>query len=251
MGWQHSVANRARAAGCAGRGLEIGPGRMPIPGLDQELLDICDDFSSYGKYQVDHLGKADDTDFADNSYDFVIGSNVLEHFPNPIKALLEWHRILRPGGIVYCVQPDKRLYCVDRVKPETAPGIAWKRYQEDMDNYPPVLECFSYHENPALKRYIDGHKYYWTIDSCLEDVRTYLADRFEVAAEYSHSEAFIKAFKTLLAEHGRDYLNPNAAQIEWEQCVHRHLAKLCPDEPENLYYHFEFALRVVKEPVAR
>lgn len=44
---------------------------------------------------------------APESYDFVLSSHVLEHIANPIKALMEWMRVLRPGGILLLVVPHK------------------------------------------------------------------------------------------------------------------------------------------------
>jgi SAM-dependent methyltransferase len=38
----------------------------------------------------------------------VITSHVLEHVANPVAALAEWYRVLRPGGIIYLVVPDRR-----------------------------------------------------------------------------------------------------------------------------------------------
>ena len=35
---------------------------------------------------------------ADSTFDFVLSCHNLEHFANPIKALQEWKRVLRPGG---------------------------------------------------------------------------------------------------------------------------------------------------------
>jgi len=43
----------------------------------------------------------------DNTYDFVLSCHNLEHFANPLKALKEWHRILKKGGILLLVLPDK------------------------------------------------------------------------------------------------------------------------------------------------
>jgi len=37
-------------------------------------------------------------DLPDNSFDVVYASNLLHHLPNPIAALDEMHRILKPGG---------------------------------------------------------------------------------------------------------------------------------------------------------
>ncbi|MBG8554417.1 class I SAM-dependent DNA methyltransferase [Hymenobacter guriensis] len=37
-------------------------------------------------------------DFADNSFDVVVASDVLEHIEDEAEALREWQRVLRPGG---------------------------------------------------------------------------------------------------------------------------------------------------------
>lgn len=40
-------------------------------------------------------------------YDFVLSSHVLEHIANPLKALLEWRRILRCGGVLLLRVPHR------------------------------------------------------------------------------------------------------------------------------------------------
>jgi SAM-dependent methyltransferase len=45
---------------------------------------------------------------AGGSYDFVLSSHNLEHFANPVKALMEWRRITRPNGALILVLPDYR-----------------------------------------------------------------------------------------------------------------------------------------------
>jgi SAM-dependent methyltransferase len=40
-------------------------------------------------------------------YDFVLSSNSLEHVANPLKAVKEWVRVLRPGGHLLLVLPRK------------------------------------------------------------------------------------------------------------------------------------------------
>ena len=43
-------------------------------------------------------------DYADASFDIVIAAHVLEHLPNPVAALAEMRRVLRPGGwVVTCM----------------------------------------------------------------------------------------------------------------------------------------------------
>ena len=43
----------------------------------------------------------------DASWDAVITSHVLEHIANPLRALAEWRRVLRPTGLVLTVAPHK------------------------------------------------------------------------------------------------------------------------------------------------
>ena len=43
----------------------------------------------------------------DASYDCVLASHSLEHTSNPLKALSEFHRVLKPGGLLLVVLPQK------------------------------------------------------------------------------------------------------------------------------------------------
>jgi SAM-dependent methyltransferase len=44
----------------------------------------------------------------DNSYDFLLSSHCLEHVANPLAALREWRRVVRPGGALVLILPDPR-----------------------------------------------------------------------------------------------------------------------------------------------
>ncbi len=57
--------------------------------------------------------------FANASYEALISSHVLEHFANPIRALREWTRVLRPGGWFVIVLPHKEG-CADHRRPTTS-----------------------------------------------------------------------------------------------------------------------------------
>lgn len=112
------------------RGLEIGgPSRIFQPGNAcplynlVESLDNCD-FSiqttwaqhkeSYKFTPRKPAGKSffcegsNLATISDSCYDFVLSSHNLEHFANPVKALREWMRVLRPGGALVLVLPDYR-----------------------------------------------------------------------------------------------------------------------------------------------
>ncbi|OGF49460.1 MAG: hypothetical protein A2231_12270 [Candidatus Firestonebacteria bacterium RIFOXYA2_FULL_40_8] len=56
--------------------------------------------------------------FKDNSRDFVILRHVLEHLPDPVQAVKEIWRVLKPGGIFYLSVPDKR-FTFDKERPVT------------------------------------------------------------------------------------------------------------------------------------
>jgi SAM-dependent methyltransferase len=43
----------------------------------------------------------------DDAYDAVLASHVLEHLANPLGALAEWRRVVRPGGHILLIVPDR------------------------------------------------------------------------------------------------------------------------------------------------
>jgi len=78
-------------------GLEVGAG----PGLSKEFIKNnnlkISDFSDYKHLDFKNVD-AQDTKFKENSYDFVIASNVLHHIPFPKKFFKEMYRILKKDG---------------------------------------------------------------------------------------------------------------------------------------------------------
>lgn len=54
----------------------------------------------------------------DEAYDFLLASHVLEHVANPLKALQEWRRVLKPGGYALILLPNK-AYTFDHRRPDT------------------------------------------------------------------------------------------------------------------------------------
>lgn len=51
--------------------------------------------------------------FDANSFDRLIATHVLEHLPEPHNVIREWHRVLKPGGVLSIVLPCD-------------PGVAWR-----------------------------------------------------------------------------------------------------------------------------
>jgi SAM-dependent methyltransferase len=65
------------------------------------------------------------------SYDFVLSSHSLEHCANPIKALKEWQRVLRPGGAVIIILPHSR-YTFDHLRPLTSVDHMLEDWRSDV-----------------------------------------------------------------------------------------------------------------------
>ena len=97
----------ARAAPNA-LGLEIGAHTNPVGGLSPFYTDAVAHYAGAAG-RVDFLADARALPIADGTLDYLCSSHVLEHLPDPIAALHEWHRVLRPGGMLYLVVPDKRF----------------------------------------------------------------------------------------------------------------------------------------------
>lgn len=105
-----------------GTGLEIGPLHRPLPNHPGHNMVYID------RYTVEHLkahypeiahlalvephiiGDAENlSNIPDASYDFVVSAHVIEHMKNPIGSFEQWCRVLKPGGMLYLIVPDKRV----------------------------------------------------------------------------------------------------------------------------------------------
>lgn len=129
----HSMTHAGRAPElCKGIGLEIGSLHKPLP-LDACVIHV-DRFSTeelkcnYAKdknISIDQIRQVQVAwkdgvypFFDNNAFDFVVNSHVLEHVCNPGRQIMEWLRVIRPGGVLYMIVPDKN-YCFDRKRQVT------------------------------------------------------------------------------------------------------------------------------------
>jgi len=79
-------------------GLNVGAGTTKF-GENFKNLDI------FPGENIDYVGKAENIPVPDNYFKIVITQETLEHVENPIKAINEIYRVLKPGGILYCQLP--------------------------------------------------------------------------------------------------------------------------------------------------
>lgn len=117
---------------CKGLGVEIGAFKNPIPGIQPIYVDKFAQYANEPTH-AQYFGEATDLPFVDESLDYVASSHVLEHTANPVKALNEWHRVLKPGGVVYMVVPDKQ-YTFDSPREPTPISHMIEDFFNDVDD---------------------------------------------------------------------------------------------------------------------
>ena len=100
-----SVQRLQRAGGCTGPGffaVELAKlGDFKITGLDisRTFVEIAMENARNAGVKIDfRLGNASAMPFADESFDFIYCSAAFKNFSEPVKALDEIYRVLRPGG---------------------------------------------------------------------------------------------------------------------------------------------------------
>ena len=130
------------------KGLEIGPLTNPIV-TPQDLNDLgeihyLDHLSTQdlkNKYADDksvEVEKIVDVDFVCSdadikkavgglNFDYVVASHVIEHSPNMLQFLSDLSSILKEGGTLFLLIPDKR-FTFDIDRPETTFGTLLERY---------------------------------------------------------------------------------------------------------------------------
>lgn len=121
-----------------GLGLEIGPSHSPIaaglPGVECKVLDHSSQADLVRKYAgmgvdtsriqpVDYVwaGERYLDLVGDTRFDWIIASHVIEHVPDIVGFLKGCAEVLKPGGIVSLVVPDKRA-TFDYYRPPTGLG---------------------------------------------------------------------------------------------------------------------------------
>ena len=129
----------------------------------------------YGKQII--LDSTDLSEIKKESYDLILSSHALEHLANPLKALFEWHRVLKSNGYILIVVPDRR-YTYDRLRPLTEFKHILNHYNSN------ICEDDNTHFNEVLELHDltnDG-----TVDSYAEHERRTL-NNFETRIVHHHT----------------------------------------------------------------
>jgi SAM-dependent methyltransferase len=92
-------------------------------------------------------------EIAEGAYDLVLSSHTLEHVADPLRALREWMRILRPGGMLVLILPRREL-TFDHRRPVTTLEHLIEderaiRGEDDLTHLPEILELHDLERDPG------------------------------------------------------------------------------------------------------
>lgn len=109
---------------CKGLGVDVGCGsRKTHPdaiGIDLVKRGNAGKFGSERRQmsQADIRLSGDDLYiFADDTLDYVVSRHTIEHFKDPKKAIIEWKRVLKRGGVLGLVVPDDEANDTKKLDP--------------------------------------------------------------------------------------------------------------------------------------
>lgn len=80
------------------------------------------------------LEASDLNQIPDLKYDFILSAHSLEHIANPLKAIKEWIRVLKKGGLILIVVPNKE-YCFDHKREFTTMSHLLDDFENNIDEH--------------------------------------------------------------------------------------------------------------------
>lgn len=87
-----------------GIGIDIGGGYQNKNILNLNIKSPCD-----------IIGRGEKLPIKNESINYILSSHTLEHIPNTEDTLKEWLRVLKPGGLIGSVIPDKNYFLHDKI----------------------------------------------------------------------------------------------------------------------------------------
>jgi SAM-dependent methyltransferase len=149
----------------------------------EELRKVYSELADLDLVEVDVVGTAENLSaFDDASLDFVIANHLLEHLEYPVRALREFIRVLRPGGLIFMALPDKRVtfdrkrqlttteHLVQEERMQSAEQTRWDHFMDwaiGVDGSAPGPEAEGRAQH-LLDIHYSIHMHVWTPDSFLD-----------------------------------------------------------------------------------
>lgn len=115
---------------CFGSGIDVGSGGDPVVPWAISVDLPAESFAAYNSGRTPenaiHLCvPSDNLPFKDGALDFVYSSHLLEDFSDWTPHLAEWSRVLKPGGTLVILIPEKELF-MDAMRRGQPPNCAHK-----------------------------------------------------------------------------------------------------------------------------
>ena len=138
------------------------------------------------------VGDAEALPFADNSFDLVFSYGVLHHTPDTALAILEIHRVLRPGGL--CRVMIYHKHCM-------VGYMLWARYGLlALRPFRSLNEIYSHHlESPGTKAFSvhEARRMFSDFSSFAVDIKLGLGDLLQGAVGQRHRGGVLTVAKRL------------------------------------------------------
>jgi predicted SAM-dependent methyltransferase len=183
-----------------GLGLEVGPSHSPIApkrqGFNVHVVDYLDADGLREKFIAEgvDVDQIEDVDFVwsgeplpelvggRHSYDWVIASHAIEHIPDLVSFLGGCEEILKPGGVVSLIIPDKR-YCFDHFQPLSTTGNVLDAYLQHRTR-PTPGNVFDFYVNHTLS----DNQISWSAEDRGQFAMTYKFDYAQQQLEHARDQ---------------------------------------------------------------
>ena len=115
-------------------------------------------YKYYNKTGYQYISEGDNlVKIKDDSYDFVLSCNNLEHMANPLKTIFEWKRVLKKDGVMLLILPNKQAN-FDHARPYTSMEHIVSDYnnqvgEDDMTHLKEILKLHDLKRDPQAKSY--------------------------------------------------------------------------------------------------
>lgn len=222
---------------CVGAGVELGaashnpfdlPDCLKVAPCDGRLFlypQDMDDFNAYHHEQMRTSGEVESIDLlgdfqsiaaGDGTFDYLISSHVIEHVPNVFAAYIESSRVLKNGGVFFCIFPKRTATLYDSTRPLITVEQMVDDYEKGLDmaimpkeNWRGHYQVFSLQSMIRAINFLNKNELGSWLIECVEETdskvgngHTVVLRKFDglISAVWQDGTAFSESFNQLVSE---------------------------------------------------